>query len=106
MRTASAFALFVATLPQNPGLAAQAAPSTPPVPSYIVADRGGAEQMLGAARADEVFSDQFTPLRKRLVAASLRANPAPGCAQPPEFTLEVVAPIEANAPPRPGRSAT
>ena len=97
MRPASAFALLIATLPQSPGLAAQAAPSTPPVPGYIVADRAGAEQMLGIARTDGVFSDQFTPLRKRLVAASLRANPAPGCAEPPDFTLEVVAPIEANA---------
>jgi hypothetical protein len=88
---------LIATLPQSPGLAAQAAPSTPPVPGYIVADRAGAEQMLGVARTDGVFSDQFTPLRKRLVAASLRANPAPGCAEPPDFTLEVVAPIEANA---------
>ena len=97
MRTASAFAFFIATLPLTPGLAEQAAPSKPPVPSYIVADRGGAEQMLGAARADEVFSDRLTTLRKRLIAASLRANPASGCAQPPDFTLEVVAPIEASA---------
>ena len=97
MRTASAFALLIATLPLSPSLAQQATPSTPPVPTYIVADRAGAERMLGAARADEVFSDRFTALRKRLVAASLRANPAPGCAQPPDFTLEVVAPIEANA---------
>jgi hypothetical protein len=97
MRTASAFAFFIATLPLTPGLAEQAAPSKPPVPSYIVADRGGAEQMLGAARADEVFSDRFTALRKRLIAASLRANPASGCAQPPDFTLELVAPIEASA---------
>ena len=36
-------------------------------------------------------------LRKRLIAASLRANPASGCSQPPDFTLDVVAPIEASA---------
>jgi hypothetical protein len=97
MRTASVFALFIATLPLSPSLAEQASRSKPPAPSYIVADRAAAEQTLGAARADEVFSDRFTALRKRLVAASLRANPASECAQPPDFTLEVVAPIEASA---------
>ena len=39
-----------------------------------------------------VFSDRFTALRKQLVATSLRGNPAPGCAEPPVFTLEVVSP--------------
>jgi hypothetical protein len=97
MRAVSAFAFFIAALPPSPGLAEQAAPAKSPVPSYIVADRAAAEQMLGAARADEVFSDRLTALRKRLIAASLRANPASGCAQPPDFTLEVVAPIEASA---------
>jgi hypothetical protein len=97
MRAVSAFAFFIAALPPSPGLAEQAAPAKSPVPSYIVADRAATEQMLGAARADEVFSDRLTPLRKRLIAASLRANPASGCAQPPDFTLEVVAPIEASA---------
>jgi hypothetical protein len=77
--------------------APSAAPSGTPVPSYIEADRAGVERALGAALTDQVFSDRFTPLRKQLIAASLRANPAPGCARPPEFVLEVVAPIEASA---------
>jgi hypothetical protein len=74
-----------------------AAPAGAPVPSYIEADRAGVERALGAALTDQVFSDRFTPLRKQLIAASLRANPAPGCARPPDFVLEVVAPIEASA---------
>ena len=77
--------------------ASSAAPAQTPVPGYIAAERAPAEQSLGAARADEVFSDRLTPLRKRLIAASLRANPAPGCAQPPVFTLEIVAPLETTA---------
>ena len=48
--------------------------------------------MLGPALTDNVFSDRFTALRKQLVAASLRGNPASGCAEPPVFTLEVVSP--------------
>ena len=77
--------------------ASNTAHSQAPVPGYIEADRVPAEQLLGPARTDEVFSDRFTPLRKQLVAASLRANPASGCAQPPFFTLEIVAPVEATA---------
>jgi hypothetical protein len=65
-------------------------PKTPP--SYIEADRSDADQVLGPAIADDVFSDRFTALRKQLVARSLRGNPAPGCAEPPVFTLEVVSP--------------
>jgi hypothetical protein len=77
--------------------APSATPSNTPVPSYIEADRAGVERALGAALTDQIFSDRFTPLRKQLLAASLRANPAPGCARPPDFVLEVVAPIEASA---------
>jgi hypothetical protein len=68
-----------------------------PAPGYIEADRAPAQRLLGPARADEVFSDRLTPLRQQLIAASLRANPAAGCARPPVFTLETVAPIEATA---------
>ncbi len=71
--------------------------SQAPVPSYIEADRSPAERMLGKQLADDVFSDRFTALRKQLVAASLRANPAAGCAPPPLFTLETVAPVQAGA---------
>jgi hypothetical protein len=77
--------------------APSATPSNTPVPSYIETDRAGVERALGAALTDQIFSDRFTPLRKQLLTASLRANPAPGCARPPEFVLEVVAPIEASA---------
>jgi hypothetical protein len=72
-------------------------PSNTPAPGYIETDRAVVERALGAALTDQVFSDRFTPLRKQLIAASLRANPAPGCARPPDFVLEVVAPIEASA---------
>ena len=65
-------------------------PKTPP--SYIEADRSDADQVLGSALTDYVFSDRFTALRKQLVATSLRGNPASGCAEPPVFTLEVVSP--------------
>jgi hypothetical protein len=92
----TALALAVAAVATSDA-APNTAPSQTPVPGYIEADRAPAEQSLGAARADEVFSDRLTPLRKRLIAASLRANPAPGCAQPPVFTLEIVAPIETAA---------
>jgi hypothetical protein len=87
---------LAAALAATSDAASSAAPSQP-VPAYITAERAPAEQVLGPARADEVFSDRLTPLRKRLIAASLRANPAPGCAQPPAFALEVVAPVEAGA---------
>jgi hypothetical protein len=72
-------------------------PSNTPATSYIEADRAVVERALGAALTDQVFSDRFTPLRKQLIAASLRANPAPGCARPPDFALEAVAPVEASA---------
>jgi hypothetical protein len=74
-----------------------ATPSNTPLPSYIEADRAGVERALGAALTDQVFSDRFTPLRKQLIAASLRANPASGCARPPDFVLEIVAPVDASA---------
>jgi hypothetical protein len=77
--------------------APSAAPSGTPVPSYIEADRAGVERALGAALTDQVFSDRFTPLRKQLIATSLRTNPAPGCTRPPDLVLEVVAPIETSA---------
>jgi len=77
--------------------APSATPSNTPVPSYIEADRAGVERALGATLTDQVFSDRFTPLRKQLIAASLRANPAPGCARPPDFVLEIVAPVEVSA---------
>ena len=77
--------------------APSATPSNTPVPSYIEADRAGVERGLGAALTDQIFSDRFTPLRKQLLPASLRANPAPGCARPPDFVLEIVAPVEVSA---------
>ena len=73
------------------GEAANTTPSKTP-PSYIEADRSDADQVLGPALTDNVFSDRFTALRKQLVAASLRGNPASGCAEPPAFTLELVSP--------------
>ena len=74
-----------------------ATPSNTPVPSYIEADRAGVKRALGAALTDQIFSDRFTPLRKQLLTASLRANPAPGCVRPPDFVLEIVAPVESSA---------
>jgi hypothetical protein len=73
------------------------AQSAAAVPSYIEADRSPAEQTLGPALTGEVFSDRFTPLRKQLIAASVRANPASGCEWPLVFTLEIVAPVQATA---------
>ena len=64
------------------------------VPSYIEADRAQAEETLGGALANDVFSDRFTALRKRLIASSLRANPAAGCGAAPAFTLQIVVGIE------------
>ena len=75
--------------PKASGEAANTTPSKTP-PSYIEADRSDADQVLGPALTDNVFSDRFTALRKQLVSASLRGNPASGCAEPPVFTLEVV----------------
>src|SRR3954471_19157196 len=78
----------------GPKASAEATNTTPSKtpPSYIEADRSDADQVLGPALTDNVFSDRFTALRKQLVAASLRGNPASGCAEPPVFTLEVVSP--------------
>jgi hypothetical protein len=64
------------------------------VPGYIEADRTQVEQILGAALANDVFSDRYTALRKELIASSLRANPAAGCATPPAFTLQIVVGLE------------
>ena len=89
---ACAVALTVASpWPKASGEAANTTPSKTP-PAYIEADRSDADQVLGPALTDNVFSDRFTALRKQLVAASLRGNPASGCAEPPVFTLEVVSP--------------
>ena len=89
---ACAVALAVAMPgPKAGGETTNATPSKTP-PSYIEADRSDADQVLGPALTDNVFSDRFTALRKQLVAASLRGNPASGCADPPVFTLEVVSP--------------
>lgn len=97
MRSVPCALMLAVALNETGDAASSTAPSQAPLPGYIAAERAPAEQVLGPARADEVFSDRLTPLRKRLIAASLRANPAPGCAQPPVFTLEIVAPIEASA---------
>ena len=89
---ACAVALTVAMSgPKASGEAANTTPSKT-LPSYIEADRSDADQVLGPALTDEVFSDRFTALRQQLVTASLRGNPAPECAEPPVFTLEVVSP--------------
>ena len=42
---------------------------------------------LGPSASKRVFSDRFTALRKRLIASSLRDNPAAGCGATPAFTL-------------------
>ena len=94
---ACAVALIVAMPgPKASGEAANTTPSKTP-PAYIEADRSDADQVLGPALTDNVFSDRFTALRKQLVAASLRGNPASGCAEPPVFTLEVVSPEKPTA---------
>jgi hypothetical protein len=95
---ACAFVLAAAVFSAPPGVAepASGGQSKAPVPSYIEADPSAAEQTLGRTVTGEVFSDRYTPLRDRLVAASLRANPAAGCARPPVFVLETVAPIQAG----------
>jgi hypothetical protein len=87
---ACALALSVA-IPWPKASADNSTPSKTP-PSYIEADRSDADQVLGSALTDNVFSDRFTALRKQLVATSLRGNPALGCPEPPVFTLEVVSP--------------
>jgi hypothetical protein len=66
------------------------------MPSYIEAERSQPEQALGTTLTNDVFSDRFTALRKQMIAASLRVNPAAGCAEPPAFTLEIVAPVKAT----------
>ena len=77
---ACAFVLAAAVFSAPPGVAepASGGQSKAPVPSYIEADPSAAEQTLGRTVTGEVFSDRYTPLRERLVAASLRANPAAG----------------------------
>jgi hypothetical protein len=83
----SAFVFAVSLLMVPPSHAEE---SQSRVPSYIEADRTQAEETLGAALANDVFSDRFTALRKRLIASSLRADPAAGCGSPPAFTLPIV----------------
>jgi hypothetical protein len=90
----SAFVLAVSFLTAPPSHAEE---SQSRVPSYIEADRTQAEQTLGGALANDVFSDRFTALRKRLIASSLRANPTTGCGDPPAFTLQTVAGGERSA---------
>ena len=69
---ACAVALTVAMPgPKASGETANTTPSKTP-PSYIEADRSDADQVLGPALTDNVFSDRFTALRKQLVATSLR----------------------------------
>jgi hypothetical protein len=87
----SAFVLAVSFLMAPPS---HAEDSQSRVPGYIEADRTQADQTLGEALANDVFSDRFTALRKRLVASSLRANPAAGCGNPPAFTLPIVVGLE------------
>ena len=94
----SAFVLAVSFLMAPPSHAEE---SESRVPSYIEADRTQAEETLGGALANDVFSDRFTALRKRLVGSSLRANPAAGCGNPPAFTLQIVVGVERS----PERSA-
>src|SRR4051794_30258768 len=87
----SAFVLAVSFLMAPPSHAEE---SQSRVPSYIETDRTQAEETLGGPLANDVFSDRFTALRKRLVASSLRANPAAGCGNPPAFTLQIVVGLE------------
>jgi hypothetical protein len=87
----SAFVLAVSFLLVPPSHAEE---SQSRVPSYIEADRTQAEETLGGALANDVFSDRFTALRKRLIASSLRANPAAGCGAAPAFTLQIVVGVE------------
>ena len=87
----SAFVLAVSFLLAPPSHAEE---SQSRVTSYIEADRAQAEETLGGPLAKEVFSDRFTALRKRLIAGSLRANPAAGCGAAPAFTLQIVVGVE------------
>ena len=88
---ASAFVLAVSFLIAPPSHAEE---SQSKAPSYIEADRTQAEQTLGGALANDVFSDRFTALRKRQIASSLRANPAAGCGNPSAFSLQTVVGLE------------
>ena len=87
----SAFVLAASFLMAPPSHAEE---SQSRVPSYIEADRTQAEETLGGTLANDVFSDRFTALRKRLIASSLRANPAAGCGAAPAFTLQIVVGLE------------
>lgn len=78
-------------------LAAVPASAAPPrAPAYIKADRAAVEKAFGAAITGNIFSDRLTGSRKKLVAATLKANPAPGCKGAPGFTLVAISPIQAN----------
>ena len=90
----SAFVLALSFLLAPPSHAEDSQRS---VPSYIEADRTQAEESLGGALANDVFSDRFTALRKRLIASSLRDNPAAGCGATPAFTLQIVVGLERSA---------
>jgi hypothetical protein len=91
--------------PKASAEATNTTPSKTP-PTYIEADRSDADQVRGSALTDYVFSNRFTALRKQLVATSLRGNPAPGCEDPPVFTLEVVSPEKPTSEGSRGRRPT
>ena len=64
--------------PKASAEATNTTPSKTP-PSYIEADRSDADQVLGSALTNNVFSDRFTALRKELVprrSAAIRLRDA------------------------------
>ena len=71
-------------------------PAQAATPAYIKANRAEVEKVFGPVITGNIFSDQLTPSRKKLVAATLKGNPAPGCKGAPSFTLVAIAPIQAN----------
>jgi len=73
-----------------------ASPAQAATPAYIKADRAVVEKAFCAMVTGNIFSDQLTANRKKLVAAMLKSNPAPGCKGTPAFTLVAIAPIQAT----------
>jgi hypothetical protein len=75
---------------------AAAAPALAATPGYIKADRAAVERKFGPTITGNIFSDQLTPYRKKLVADSLKKNPAPGCAAGAAFVIGAIAPLKAD----------
>jgi hypothetical protein len=77
-----------------PLLFTASAPALAATPAYIKADRAPVERKFGAAITGNIFSDTLTPYRKKLVADSLKRNPARGCAASSAFTIGAIAPLK------------